>query len=62
MSREVEKLLKRMILPNADLRCLASAALLDPYWGVLPSTPSTLSLHSKLAIFFYRSIMFLISL
>ncbi|KAL1950380.1 hypothetical protein VTO73DRAFT_5504 [Trametes versicolor] len=32
MSKGVEKLLRRMILPNADLRCNASDAMKDPYW------------------------------
>jgi hypothetical protein len=32
MSSAVEKLLRRMIFPNADLRCTAEAALADPYW------------------------------
>ncbi|KAH9924299.1 uncharacterized protein BXZ73DRAFT_103586 [Epithele typhae] len=32
MSKGVEKLLRRMVLPNADLRCTASQAMADPYW------------------------------
>lgn len=32
MSKAVEKLLRRMIAPNADLRCTASEAMFDPYW------------------------------
>ncbi|KAI0260657.1 hypothetical protein BC834DRAFT_973256 [Gloeopeniophorella convolvens] len=32
MSKGVEKMLHRMIQPNADLRCNAPDALLDPYW------------------------------
>ncbi|EKM51593.1 uncharacterized protein PHACADRAFT_102228, partial [Phanerochaete carnosa HHB-10118-sp] len=32
MSPAMEKLLRRMILPNADLRCTAAAAIADPYW------------------------------
>lgn len=32
MSSSLEKLLRRMILPNADLRCTAGAAMADPYW------------------------------
>ncbi|KAL1742344.1 kinase-like domain-containing protein [Schizophyllum fasciatum] len=32
MSRGMEKLLRRMMSPNADLRCTASDALDDPYW------------------------------
>lgn len=41
MSRSVEKLIRRMVAPNADVRCLASDALDDPYWipkEVLKST------------------------
>lgn len=34
----MEKLLRRMILPNADLRCTAEAAMADPYWTA-PSSP-----------------------
>ncbi|KAG2138634.1 uncharacterized protein EDB93DRAFT_1090613 [Suillus bovinus] len=30
--RPVEKLLKRMIVPNADLRCTAKQAMADVYW------------------------------
>ena len=32
MSRAVEKLIRRMVAPNADVRCFASDALDDPYW------------------------------
>ncbi|THH31245.1 hypothetical protein EUX98_g2950 [Antrodiella citrinella] len=32
MSAGIEALLRRMILPNADLRCTASAAMGDAYW------------------------------
>ncbi|KAF9645155.1 kinase-like protein [Thelephora ganbajun] len=32
MSRGVEKLIRRMVSPNADVRCFASEALDDPYW------------------------------
>lgn len=32
MSRGLEKLLRRMILPNADLRCTAAQAMEDEYW------------------------------
>ena len=32
MSKGMEKLLRRMVLPNADLRCTASQAMADPYW------------------------------
>ena len=32
MTRALEKLIRRMVAPNADVRCLASDALDDPYW------------------------------
>ncbi len=32
MSKGVEKMLHRMIQPNADVRCTAPEALCDPYW------------------------------
>lgn len=32
MSRGVEKLIRRMVAPNADVRCFASEALDDSYW------------------------------
>jgi serine/threonine-protein kinase GIN4 len=32
MSRAAEKLIRRMVAPNADVRCLAPEALDDPYW------------------------------
>ncbi|OBZ68659.1 Serine/threonine-protein kinase par-1 [Grifola frondosa] len=32
MSKSIEKLLRKMILPNADLRCTASDAMADSYW------------------------------
>ncbi|KAF9255643.1 hypothetical protein L218DRAFT_314111 [Marasmius fiardii PR-910] len=32
MSKGVEKLLRRMLAPNADLRCTATEAMKDPYW------------------------------
>ncbi|KAJ7433039.1 hypothetical protein B0H11DRAFT_773977 [Mycena galericulata] len=32
MSKAIEKLLRRMISPNADLRCTASDAMNDSYW------------------------------
>ncbi|KAJ7132934.1 kinase-like domain-containing protein [Mycena filopes] len=35
MSKTIEKLLRRMISPNADLRCTASDAMNDPYWRQL---------------------------
>ncbi|EED78106.1 predicted protein [Postia placenta Mad-698-R] len=40
MTRDAEKLLRRMILPNADLRCMASEALLDGYWSPELLAPS----------------------
>ena len=45
MSKGVEKMLRRMIQPNADLRCTAPEVLQDPYWdGSLPALG-----HKKLA-------------
>ncbi|PCH39912.1 kinase-like protein, partial [Wolfiporia cocos MD-104 SS10] len=32
MSRALERLLRRMVLPNADLRCMAHEAADDAYW------------------------------
>jgi len=32
MSRGIEKLIRRMVAPNADVRCFATEALDDPYW------------------------------
>ena len=40
MSKGVEKLLRRMILPNADLRCNASQAMEDPYWTAEVEVPT----------------------
>ena len=33
MSSGMEKLLRRMISPNADMRCTATEAMADPYWS-----------------------------
>jgi serine/threonine-protein kinase GIN4 len=39
MSKGVEKMLHRMIQPNADLRCAAPEVLQDPYWDApLPTS------------------------
>ncbi|KAF8262824.1 hypothetical protein EI94DRAFT_655407 [Lactarius quietus] len=44
MSKGVEKMLHRMIQPNADVRCTASEALEDPYWdALLPASKKTAS-------------------
>ncbi|CCM06214.1 uncharacterized protein FIBRA_08459 [Fibroporia radiculosa] len=43
MSKGLEKLLRRMVLPNADLRCTASEAMLDAYW----SQDAALKSHRK---------------
>ncbi|KAH0586424.1 hypothetical protein H2248_007659 [Termitomyces sp. 'cryptogamus'] len=46
MSRGIERMLRRMIVPNADLRCTATQALNDQYWvyrkdkATLPSPTS----------------------
>ncbi|KAG8214433.1 hypothetical protein J3R82DRAFT_9456 [Butyriboletus roseoflavus] len=39
MSLPVERFLKRMIVPNVDLRCTAAEVMGDAYWGVTPVTP-----------------------
>lgn len=46
MSTSIEKLLQRMISPNADLRCTASQAIADECWR--PHRES-LNSHSKYA-------------
>ncbi|KAF5382497.1 hypothetical protein D9615_003045 [Tricholomella constricta] len=33
MSKGVERMLRRMVAPNADLRCTATQAMNDPYWA-----------------------------
>ncbi|KAG5653104.1 hypothetical protein H0H81_002251 [Sphagnurus paluster] len=33
MSKGMERMLRRMVAPNADLRCTASQAMNDPYWA-----------------------------
>ncbi|KDQ62647.1 hypothetical protein JAAARDRAFT_121619 [Jaapia argillacea MUCL 33604] len=43
MSKTIERLLKRMILPNADLRCTSSDAMADVYWT---KDEETVSSHS----------------
>ena len=45
MSKGAEKMLRRMIQPNADLRCTAPEVLQDPYWDALLPAPG----HKKLA-------------
>lgn len=47
MSKAIEKLLRRMISPNADLRCTASDAMKDSYWRQLKESDN---LHSKHAL------------
>ena len=32
MSRGIEKLIRRMVVPDVDVRCFASEALDDSYW------------------------------
>jgi hypothetical protein len=38
MSQPAESFLKRMIVPNADLRCTAAEAMRDTYWDATPPT------------------------
>jgi serine/threonine-protein kinase GIN4 len=45
MSKGAEKMLRRMIQPNADLRCTAPEVLRDPYWDASLPAPG----HKKLA-------------
>ncbi|KAI0291220.1 hypothetical protein B0F90DRAFT_389811 [Multifurca ochricompacta] len=45
ISTSVEKMLRRMIQPNADLRCTAPEALKDPYWDA----PLSISGQNKAA-------------
>ena len=45
MSKMAEKMLHRMIQPNADLRCTAPEVLQDPYWDASLSAPG----HKKSA-------------
>ena len=45
MSKGAEKMLHRMIQPNADLRCTAPEVLQDPYWDTSLAAPR----HKKLA-------------
>ncbi|CAL1712476.1 unnamed protein product [Somion occarium] len=49
MSKHIEKLLKRMILPNADLRCTATQAIEDAYWTSPPPPPPRSHAHKKSA-------------
>lgn len=43
MTTGIEKLLRRMIDPNADLRCTASVAMKDPYWSQTSSENAQIS-------------------
>jgi len=47
VSKPVEKLLKRMIVPNADLRCTAKDAMGDSYWHVGPALVPDKHGHSE---------------
>ncbi|KAL4261794.1 non-specific serine/threonine protein kinase [Pleurotus pulmonarius] len=52
MSKPAEQLLRRMLAPNADLRCTASEAMADLYWAQKPSEVShrrSTSYNSSLA-------------
>lgn len=48
MSQPIEHLLKRMIVPNADLRCTAAEVMGDAYWVETPVTP--VHGHSRLTV------------
>lgn len=62
ISKGIEKLLQRMLSPNADLRCTASQAIADDYWH---PRKESLASHSELLrvnhlrclIFFVRSVV-----
>jgi hypothetical protein len=44
-SKPMEKLLQRMVSPNADLRCTASQAMADSFWKA-PGAEASSNLHS----------------
>ncbi|KAI0038637.1 hypothetical protein FA95DRAFT_1684578 [Auriscalpium vulgare] len=48
MSKGVERLIHRMVQPNADLRCTATEAMADLYWNAAAAT-SSLGAHKKAA-------------
>jgi hypothetical protein len=55
MSRGAERLIRRMVQANADLRCMAADAMADAYWpthdrATVSSSHSTRPLHFTLAI------------
>ena len=49
MSKGVEKMLRRMVSPNADLRWTASEAMEDDYWTC--NLPITTHSHSTSPVF-----------
>ncbi|TFY73392.1 hypothetical protein EWM64_g10620, partial [Hericium alpestre] len=53
MSKSAERLLRRMIQPNADMRCVAADAMADPYW--VESAESSISSHRKSASLSFAS-------
>jgi len=55
VSQPVERLLKRMIVPNADLRCTAAEIMGDVYWDENPVTP--VYGHSRLLIVLLASLV-----
>lgn len=46
MSKGMERMLRRMLMPNADLRCHAVHAMADMYWHVRPES----AIHSKYTV------------
>ncbi|TFY71842.1 hypothetical protein EVG20_g1148 [Dentipellis fragilis] len=54
MSKGAERLLRRMIQPNADLRCIAADAMADPYW----EASATSSHHKSASLSFASSLPF----
>ncbi|KAK7048599.1 kinase domain-containing protein [Favolaschia claudopus] len=51
MSKPMERLLRRMISPNADLRCTASDAMKDSYWRQADSTHRRSASYTSSVVF-----------
>ena len=58
MSRGIEKLIRRMVAPNADVRCLASEALDDPYWVPKEALKTIQKASHRMAIRSYHTASF----
>ncbi|KAG6902526.1 hypothetical protein C0995_015344 [Termitomyces sp. Mi166 len=63
MSKAMERMLRRMVVPNADLRCTATQAMNDPYWAyrkekaTLPSTSHRRSSSYASSIVFEKDVL-----